>query len=124
VVEADGEIAAAGGWSARKTLFGGDQMKDVADPQLLPETDAARIRAFFVRPAWARRGLARRLFTRCEADARAAGFCAFELLATLPGEPLYTALDFTLEERVIVTLPDGVTIPGARMRRPIAPAVA
>ena len=76
-----GELVAAGGWGRRQTLHGGDQMKGADDPLLDPATDAARIRAFFVHPAWARRGLARRLFERCAADAYAAGFRALELTA-------------------------------------------
>lgn len=122
VIEADGEgLAAAGGWSARRTLFGGDQMKEDEDPRLDPAADPARIRAFFVHPAWARRGLARRLFAHCQEAAWSAGFRRFELLATLPGEPLYAALGFQVSERVVVQLADGVGIPCARMARAIDP---
>lgn len=69
-------------------------------------------------PAPARRGLARQLYDACEVAARAAGFRRFELMATLPGEPLYLALGFTIEERVVLT-PNGVAIPFARMSRSI-----
>jgi GNAT superfamily N-acetyltransferase len=116
---ADGSLMAAGGWSRRATLYGGDQMKGTADPLLDPATQPARIRAFFVHPAWARRGLARRLFERCAQDAQAAGFGSFELMATLPGEPLYRALGFTEVERLTTTLPDGVGLPVVRMGRPL-----
>lgn len=109
---------AAGGWSARRTLYGGDQMKGSADPLLDPATEPARIRAFFVHPAWARRGLARRLYEACSQAARAAGFTEFELMATMPGEPFYATLGFEIVERVLVPLP-GVDVPFARMRRPI-----
>jgi GNAT superfamily N-acetyltransferase len=94
-------------------------MKSADDPLLDPATDAARIRAFFVHPAWARRGLARRLFDRCAADADAAGFRTLELSATLPGEPLYLALGFVPRERSEVVLPDGQTLPVVRMTRDI-----
>ena len=95
VIESEvGELVAAGGWSRRRTLHGRDQMKAAEDPLIDPATEAARIRAFFVSPDWARRGLARQLFERCAADAAQAGFTAFELTATLPGEPLYKALGF------------------------------
>jgi GNAT superfamily N-acetyltransferase len=80
-------VAAAGGWSARRTLYGGDQAKAADDPRLDPATEPARIRAFFVDPAWARRGLARRLYAACERAAVAAGFRRFELVATLPACP-------------------------------------
>jgi GNAT superfamily N-acetyltransferase len=117
VVEHDGRIVAAGGWSGRRTLFGGDQWKHEADLPLDPGTEAARIRAFFVHPGFARRGLGRTLFDRCVADARAAGFRRLELMATLPGEPLYRALGFAEEERAELPLPDGVRIPLVRMSR-------
>lgn len=111
--------AAAGGWSARRTLYGGDQMKGAADPLLDPSSEPARIRAFFVHPQWARRGLARRLYDACAEAAQAAGFDHFELMATRPGEPFYAALGFEIVERVLVPLPGGVDVPFARMRRAI-----
>ena len=112
-------FAACGGWSKRQTLYGGDRHKSERDPLLDPRTSAARIRAFFVHPSWARRGLARRLFVACRNAAEAAGFTAFELGATLPGVPLYTRLGFELIERIDVAMPDGVELPIVRMRRAI-----
>jgi GNAT superfamily N-acetyltransferase len=112
---------AAGGWSARRTLFGGDQMKHTEDPMLDPASDAARIRAFFVHPDWARRGLASRLYEACERAAVAAGFRRFELMATLPGVPLYNALGFAPIEPVTLTLRDEVAVPLVRMIRHIGP---
>lgn len=114
--------AAVGGWSARRTLYGGDQMKASEDPLLNPATDPARIRAFFVHPDWARRGLARRLYATCEQAAYAAGFRQLELMATLPGEPLYRALGFTPVERVVSTLHGGVDVPFIRMTRRLSRA--
>ena len=125
VAEADdGTLVAAGGWSARRTLYGGDQLKAGDDPPLDPATEPARIRAFFVHPAHARRGLGRRLFAACEAAARAAGFRSFELMATLPGVPLYAALGFVAHERVDVPLDGGAVLPCVRMTRPIAASAA
>ena len=121
VIEAGDELAAAGGWSARRTLYGGDQTKVGSDPGLDPRTEAARIRAFFVHPRWARQGFGRQLYATCARAAWDAGFRHFELMATRPGEPLYVALGFTVVERVVVTLPDGVDIPFARMSRAIDP---
>ena len=116
VIDAGDRIVAAGGWSARQTLFGGDQMKaddDVAIDLTMP----ARIRAFFVDPDWTRRGLARQLYDACEAAALERGFRRFELMATLPGVPLYRALGFMDLERVDVPMPDGLVLPCLRMSR-------
>jgi len=119
VIDGESGPAAAGGWSRRSTLYGGDQAKGAADPLLDPATDAARIRAFFVHPRYARRGLARQLFAECEQAARHAGFRRFELMATLPGEPLYEVLGFTVVERIERSLAKGVAVPFARMVRDI-----
>ncbi len=121
VIDAPDGPAAAGGWSARRTLYGGDQTKAGSDPRLDPRTEPARIRAFFVHPNWARRGLGRQLFAACSRAAWDAGFRNFELMATRPGEPLYDALGFTVVERVVVKLPGGVEVPFARMHRAITP---
>lgn len=121
VIDAPDGPAAAGGWSGRRTLYGGDQMKGAIDPPLDPASEPARIRAFYVHPRWARRGLARRLYAACARAAWEAGFRHFELMATRPGEPLYAALGFTLVERTTVQLPGAVEVPFARMRRAIEP---
>lgn len=118
-IDEDGELVGCGGWSRRATLFGGDQAKSGPDPLLDPVTDAARIRAFFVEPRMARRGLGRALIARSIEAARAAGFRAVELVATLPGEPLYHASGFTVTERFELLLPRDVRVPVARMRRAI-----
>ncbi len=117
ITHPEGRLVACGGWSRRKTLYGGDQMKEAEDPLLDPRTEAARVRAFFVHPAWARRGLGRRLFERCLSDAAVAGFRMLELMATLPGEPLYQSLGFVAQERTEASLPDGETLPVVRMTR-------
>ena len=115
----DGVLVGCGGWSKRRTLYGGDQAKAAEDPQLDPAHEPARIRAFFVHPAWARRGIASQIMAACVEAARAAGFSALELVATLPGEPLYRAFGFEARERIDAVLPDGVTVPFVRMTRPI-----
>jgi GNAT superfamily N-acetyltransferase len=120
VIDGASGPAAAGGWSARRTLYGGDQAKGAEDPRLDPRAEAARIRAFFVHPEYARRGLARQLYGACESAARAAGFRRFELMATLPGEPLYAALGFSVVERIEHPLANGVAVPFTRMAREIA----
>jgi GNAT superfamily N-acetyltransferase len=119
VAEAEGEIVACGGWSWRRTLYGGDQMKAADDPPLDPAHEAARIRAFFVHPAWARRGIASAIMKACVDAASAAGFRRLALMSTLPGEPLYRAFGFVAGERITDTLPDGVGVPFVPMDREI-----
>jgi GNAT superfamily N-acetyltransferase len=116
-VEAEAVIVACGGWGRRSTSFGGDQAKSAPERLLDPATEAAKIRAFFVHPAWARRGLGSMLMTHCAARAVAAGFSRLELVATMPGEPLYRALGFEVAERFELVLQQGVRVPVARMRR-------
>jgi GNAT superfamily N-acetyltransferase len=119
VVESSGGLVAAGGWSRRRTLYGGDQTKSGEDPVLDPAVEPARIRAFFVHPAWTRRGLGRLIFDRCLTAAREAGFRELTLVATLPGVPLYAALGFTARESFAVPMPDGLELPVLRMTRAI-----
>jgi GNAT superfamily N-acetyltransferase len=117
VAEAAGQMAGCGGWSKRKTMFGGDQMKAAQDPMLDPTADAGRIRAFFTHPAWARKGIGRRIIQACEEAARAEGFTRLELVATLPGEPLYAAMGYAVTERLDIPMPDGITLPAAHMKK-------
>ena len=112
-------IAGCGGWSRRRTLYGGDQRPVGSVDWLDPKVDAARIRAFFVAPEFARRGIGRRLVDACAAEAGAAGFTRLELMATLPGVPLYTACGFTRVRDVIDVLPDGTPIEFVLMQRSV-----
>ncbi len=116
VIEEEGRLVACGGWSRRRTLYGSDRDKSGPDPTLNPAVDPARLRAFFVDPGAARKGLGRRLVDECVRAARAAGFRALELVATLPGEPLYLACGFAVIERFDLELPEGVRLPVSRMR--------
>ena len=116
LIETGGTLVACGGWSRRRTLFGGDQAKTGPDPLLDPATEAARIRAFFVDPSVARRGLGRQLMNACTQEARAAGFGALELVATLPGEPLYLATGFHVVERFELALAGDILVPVTKMR--------
>lgn len=117
VVEAGARIVACGGWGRRKTLFGGDQQSDRESVLLNPAKEAARIRAFFVHPDWARRGIGRVLLEKCESEAREAGFQSGELVATLPGQRLYRTLGYSGEKRVSYPLPNGLQIDFVPMRK-------
>jgi GNAT superfamily N-acetyltransferase len=113
----DGRLVACGGWSARLKLFSGPASEDAAEGWLDPSRDAARVRAMFVDPACARRGLGRLILDASEKDAAQAGFTKFELMATLPGVPLYRACGYEAVEEVTVELPDGMKLTCIRMQR-------
>ncbi len=118
VVEADGRIIGCGGWSKRKSLFGGDAHRTGGEDELLdPKRDAARVRAFFVHPDFARRGTGREILKACEAALVAAGFRTAELSATLAGEPLYAAFDFQVTERYEIKMAGGLGLPVVLMRK-------
>lgn len=113
VTEASGQVvlAGCGGWSRRKTLFGSDHCAGREDALLDPEHDAAKIRAFFVHPDWARRGIGSRILQHCEAAAADAGFRRLEMGATLTGVPLYRARGYREQERREVPLAPGISLP-------------
>jgi N-acetylglutamate synthase-like GNAT family acetyltransferase len=114
---ADGNqvMAGCGGWSKRKTLYGSDHCAGREDALLDPDQDAAKIRAFFVHPDWARRGIGSRILEVCEAAAAAAGFRRLEMGATLTGVPLYRARGYVEEEHREVPLRPGESLPIVHM---------
>lgn len=115
IAEVDGNLAGAGGWSHRSAIYGrGDDEPPV---YLDPAVDAARIRAFFVHPNYAGRGIAHELLYLSEAAAYRAGFRSAELLATWKGAPIYQSCGYTTIKEVSVTLPDGVTLTGLYMTK-------
>jgi GNAT superfamily N-acetyltransferase len=118
-VEYDGRIAGCGGWSRRATLFGGDHSTG-RDARLLdPAVEPARVRAMYTHPDFVRRGIGRLVLSLCEAAAAREGFRSLELVATVAGEPLYSAYGFAVVERIAVPT-STVTVPCARMAKPIA----
>jgi GNAT superfamily N-acetyltransferase len=112
-------LVGCGGWSRRKTLYGGDQFAGREDSLLDPKTDAAKIRAFFVHPEWARRGIGGMILEACERAATAAGFTRLEMGATLTGVPFYRAKGYTELDRSEVPLGNGLTLPIVRMGKPV-----
>ena len=121
VAEFAGELAGCGGWSKRKTLFGGDQSKSGdLDALLDPAADAARIRAFYVHPRWARKGVGALVLEACENAARAAGFTRAELIATLPGEPFYLSTGYSKLEPFEIHLPNAPSLPAFKMEKRFA----
>lgn len=115
-------IVACGGWSRRNKLFTGGGESSDGTGLLVPGRDPARVRAMFVHPKAARRGFGQAILAAGEKDARAEGFVTVELMATAPGEPLYSACGYQVLERVEIALPDGCPIALARMGKSIADA--
>ena len=109
------QIIASGGWSHRRTLYGGDRYTVRDDDLLDPATEAGKIRAFFVRPNWTRRGLGGIVLRACEDAARAAGFGKVEMGATLSGVPFYAASGYRELEEVEEHLENGVVVKFVRM---------
>ncbi len=119
----DETLAGCGGWSRRRTLYGGDQNLEAPDMNFLdPALDAAKIRAIFVAPEYARRGLGTFLLQAAEQAAIAAGFTRFEMGSTLTGVPLYTLRGYREIQRVSVPVSDRDTIEIVRMEKVLEPA--
>jgi GNAT superfamily N-acetyltransferase len=119
-VEHDGTIVGGGGWSRRRSLYGGDNGRATEDDLLDPQKDAARVRAFFVHPSWARRGIGRSIMVACEQAIVAAGFRTVDIVATLAGEPLYAAFGYVAVERYEIPMAGGLGLPVVRMTKGMA----
>jgi GNAT superfamily N-acetyltransferase len=118
LVEEDGQLAGCGGWSFRATLYGGDDSVVAREPARLdPTCDAAKVRAMYTDPGFARRGIGRMVLGLCEAAARDAGFKRVELMGTMSGVPLYTACGYVGVEEVLSAPIDGVQVPLLRMEK-------
>jgi GNAT superfamily N-acetyltransferase len=114
------DTVACGGWSKRKTLFGGDQYAGREDSLLDPTHDAAKIRAFFVLPRWARRGIGGMILEACENAASEAGFTRLEMGATLSGVAFYRAKGYAAIEDQAVPLGNGESLPIVKMEKQLA----
>jgi GNAT superfamily N-acetyltransferase len=119
VVESGDVIAGCGGWSRRATLFGGDHSSRRDAALLDPRKDAARVRAMYTSPPFARRGLGRLVLDLCERAAAAEGFARVELAATMAGEPLYRACGYQDIERFEAETRTGIRVPLIRMGKRI-----
>lgn len=117
VVESEGQIVGCGGWSRRRSFYGAGAEQKSEDEALEPRRDAARVRAFFVLPTLARRGIGRSILLECERAIIEAGFRSADLVATLAGEPLYASFGYTVIERFAIPLAGALPLPVARMRK-------
>lgn len=120
VVQAAEQIVGCGGWSKRRSLFGGDMARAEPDAELDPKLEPSRIRAFFVRPGWARQGIGRSILAACEQEVRKYGFRRIDLVATMSGEPLYKASGYAPVQRYEIDLPGGLKLPVVRMTKDLA----
>lgn len=121
IVEHRSEIIGCGGWSKRRAMFGSDKQRRQPDEELVPSRDAARIRAFFVHPAWARKGIGRSILSTCEQFIRGAGFRTIELVATLAGEPFYASCKYRVTERYDVAMLGDLALPVVKMTKQLPP---
>jgi GNAT superfamily N-acetyltransferase len=120
VVEESGILVGCGGWSRRRKLFTGSTAQEALSAEYLePSTEPAKIRAFFISPDFARKGIGRMIYEQCESAALGYGFAALELMSTLPGVSFYDRLGFVRVEEVDIDLPSGDQLPGVRMRKEI-----
>jgi N-acetylglutamate synthase-like GNAT family acetyltransferase len=110
-------FAGCGGWSKRKTLYGGDQWTARQDDLLDPKVDAAKIRAFFIHPAWSRRGIGTRILNACESAAHAGGFSRYEMGATLTGVKLFSARGYIPMRKIEISIGEGLTLPIVHMEK-------
>jgi GNAT superfamily N-acetyltransferase len=117
VAEDGAALVGCGGWSKRRSLYGGDGGRKGEDPLLDPARDAARIRAFFVHPSWARRGIGRSIMTACERAIQQSRFGTVDIVATLAGEPLYVSFGYSAVERFEIAMIGGLKLPVVRMSK-------
>lgn len=110
-------IVGCGGWSKRKTLYGGDRWTGREDALLDPLHDAAKIRAFFIHPGWARRGIGSMILQACEDAAKAAGFRRYEMGATLTGAKLFGARGYVAVKPISIRLVNGESLPVIYMEK-------
>jgi GNAT superfamily N-acetyltransferase len=120
VATAGDAIVGCGGWSRRRTLFGGDAFTVRDSTPLDPATEAARIRAFFVLPSHARRGIGTAILNRCESEAASMGYWQFALMATLPGVKFYSTLGYVAEAPQRHDLGQGRSIQLVPMQKVVA----
>jgi len=120
IVEREGRIAGCGGWSWRSTLYGGDESMVSREPEALdPAIDAARVRAMYTDPDFARQGVGRLVMQLCEGAAMRAGFKRATMMATMAGVPLYEACGYVQVEPVLSAPVEGIRVPLVRMEKPL-----
>lgn len=120
VVCTDDGIVGCGGWSFRRKAFAGPSAAGDDADRLVPGVDAARVRAMFVDPRHAGRGIGAAILEHCERAAQAAGFDRVELGATLSGEAFYRRHGYVERERIASPLADGTPFAVVMMTKSLA----
>jgi N-acetylglutamate synthase-like GNAT family acetyltransferase len=115
VAEASGVLVGCGGWSKHRNMFGGDHYQNREAGLLDPSSEPAKIRAFFVHPDWARKGVGKTILLLCESEARNSGFQSTELMSTLPGIGFYESCGYKEGEAVVKNLSNDIELPFVRM---------
>jgi len=115
----DDAIVGCGGWSRRRKTHAGSGHSDEDDALLDPAREPARIRAMFVDPRFARRGIGRQILELCERRAAAEGFRRLQLVAMRSGEAMYRACGYAPIGDAPVRLEDGVVLECTLMEKAI-----
>jgi GNAT superfamily N-acetyltransferase len=103
-------IVGCGGWSRRKKPHSGSLHSADDDALLDPTRDAAHIRAMFVLPQYARRGIGRQILELCEQRAAAEGFRRLQLVALRSGEEMYLRCGYAPVAQSPIVLENGVIL--------------
>tara|TARA_B000000475_G_scaffold229516_1_gene194656 strand:+ start:97 stop:627 length:531 start_codon:yes stop_codon:yes gene_type:complete len=119
VVYAGQILVGCGGFSYRKTLFGGDHTPNRSDGLLDPILDPAKIRAMYTHPLWARKGVGTYILKLAEKESEKRGFKSFELMATVSGKLLYEKRDYQITEQIDYLSKVGNKVPMYRMMKKI-----
>lgn len=115
-----GRVAGCGGWSLKSPAYAAVTGEDRDAAQ----ADLPRLRAMYVHPEFARRGIGRMLVAGIEHAIMAAGFREARVDATLPGLPLYERCGYRAVGETSAELPDGLRLRFVCMRKRLAPDAA
>ena len=117
LIDFEGILVGCGGWSNRKTLFGGNHTPNRSNDFLDPNHDAAKIRAMYTHPDWARKGIGTFILQLAEKEASNARFKRCELMATLSGIYLYKNRGYKIDEETFYKSKKGNSVKMFKMTK-------
>ena len=117
LIDFEGILVGCGGWSNRKTLFGGNHTPNRSNDFLNPNNDSAKIRAMYTHPDWARKGIGTFILQLAEKEASNAGFKRCELMATLSGIYLYKNRGYKIDEEIFYKSKKGNSVKMFKMTK-------